>query len=361
MNKKLLAVAVAAALVAPLAAFADGGNVTISGDLKVSIDSLDNGDTRQLNASSNSSHIAFSGNEDLGNGLKAVWQLDQQVNMGGTGGTGGGNNTFTSRNSFLGLAGGFGTAVVGKHDTPVKLLGRKVDLFGDQIGDSRNLISDGQGAFSGTNFDLRPDNVIAYITPSFSGLSGVIAYVTNVGSGATEKSGCGNFNCATAWSGLVAYDNGPLSLGLGYEKHELSRVISGANDQKVLRLVGGYGFGDAKVVALWQKEDDLAGSSNGRKVWGLGAAYNMGATTIKGQYYKADNIDNADQTGAKMFALGVDYALSKRTVAYAAYAKTDNDNAASFSAFGGGHGDNPGVSAAGQNVDGFSLGMTHKF
>jgi len=139
MNKKLLAVAVAAALVAPLAAFADSGNVTISGDMKVSVDSLDNGNTRKLNASSNSSHIAFAGNEDLGNGLKAVWQVDSEVAMGATGN---GSNALSSRNSFLGLAGGFGTFVVGKHDTPVKLLGRKVDLFGDQIGDSRNLISD---------------------------------------------------------------------------------------------------------------------------------------------------------------------------------------------------------------------------
>ncbi len=43
--------------------------------------------------------------------------------MGETGGTAAanGNNSLTSRNSFLGLSGNFGTALLGKHDTPFKL------------------------------------------------------------------------------------------------------------------------------------------------------------------------------------------------------------------------------------------------
>ncbi len=50
---------------------------------------------------------------------------------------------WTNRNSFIGLSGNFGTTLVGRHDTPLKLVGRKADLFGDQIGDSRNLITTG--------------------------------------------------------------------------------------------------------------------------------------------------------------------------------------------------------------------------
>jgi predicted porin len=297
-----------------------------------------------------------------------VWQVTTYVGFGATAPW---TNAWSNGNSYAGLSGGFGTAIIGNHDTPVRLLGRKVDLFGNRLGDSRNLISD-NGASAG--WDLRPSNVIAYISPSFSGFSGAIAYVTNVNdaisapalAAVTALSPNGYSmtaaadNSVTAWSGLVAYDNGPLALGLGYEKHNLSKLASGVNDEKVLRLVGGYGFGDAKVVALWQKEDDILGSNNGRKVWGLGAAYKLGATTLKGQYYKADNVDNSDQTGAKMFALGADYALSKRTTAYAAIAKTSNDNNAAFSAYGGGHGDNPGI-ATGKNGTGYSVGMTHSF
>jgi len=368
MNKKLLAVAVAAALAAPLAANADSGNVKISGDLKVSVDSLDNGNTRNLNASSNSSHIQFNGDEDLGNGLKAIWQLDTEIGLGSTGPvTTNAQNTLTNRNSFLGLAGGFGVAIVGKHDTPVKLLGAKVDLFRDQIGDNRNLISD---TSKSAGWDLRPSNVIAYISPTFSGVHGAIAYVTNVNDTVSAAAagalpvgyslGAAADNSVTAWSGLVVYEGGPATVGAGYEKHNLSKLAAGVNDEKIWRLVGGYSFGDAKVTGLYQKESDILGSSNGRKVWGLGAAYKMGATTLKGQYYKADSADNNDQSGAKMFALGADYALSKRTVAYVAYDKTSNDTNANFTAFGTGHGDNPGV-ATGKNGSGISLGMTHSF
>lgn len=358
MNKKLLAVAVAAALAAPLAANADSGNVSVYGSMHVSVDSLDNGTQRNWNASSNSSYIGFKGAEDLGNGLKAVWQLENQVNLNGTSATGA--NAFSSRNSFLGLAGGFGTAVVGTHDTPVKILGRKADLFGDQIGDSRNLISVG-----GAGWDLRPANVVAYISPTFGGVHGAIAYVTNVGTGVTTDSNCGDTNCVDAWSGLVIYEGGPLMVGAGYEKHNLSKVANTGNDEKAWRVVGGYSFGDAKVTALYQKLNDIGGSSDGRKTWGIGAGYKIGATTIKAQYYNAGDVDNTSNTGANMWALGADYAMSKRTTAYVAYAKTSNDDAANFSASGGGHGDNVGAALDGNgnrlDSTGLSLGLKHSF
>ena len=68
------------------------------------------------------------------------------------------------------------------------------------------------------------------------------------------------------------------------------------------------------------------------------------------------------ETGASMFAIGADYALSKRTTTYVAYARTNNDdNTKMFTAFGGGHGDNPATAALGDNSSGFSLGMKHAF
>ena len=91
MNKKLLALAVAAAL-APAAAMADSGNVTIYGSLHMSVDSLKGNSSldgtsneSEMNISSNSSYIGFKGNEDLGNGLKAIWQMETQVGIGDTG------------------------------------------------------------------------------------------------------------------------------------------------------------------------------------------------------------------------------------------------------------------------------------
>jgi predicted porin len=351
MNKKLIALAVAAAL-APAAALADSGNVTIYGGVHMSVDSLDDGVNRETNVSSNSSYIGFKGNEDLGNGLKAVWQMEGLVGMGETGAaanapSASSANALTTRNSFLGLSGGLGTALVGQHDTPMKIVGRKADLFGDQIGDSRNMIT------AGGIGDLRPSNVMAYVSPTFGGFHGAIAYVTNNDAAAAET------NSTKAVSALGLYENGPVMVGLAYEKHNVDGTSA---DPKQWRLIGGYTFGSMKVVALYQKADDLGTVDNAdRKVWGLGAAYKMGATTIKGQYYKAGDLDGAANTDANMIALGVDYSLSKRTTAYVAYAKTSNDSASAFNAFGGGHGDAPAVAGLDKDPSGFSLGMKHSF
>ena len=354
MNKKLLAFAVAAALAAPMVAVADSGNVQIGGTLKVSLDNLSGAPaaggadlTREWNVSSNSSNIWFKGSEDLGNGLKVVWQLTSFVGMGGTGN---GSNAWTNGNSFVGLAGGFGTVVLGKHDTPFKILGRKVDLFSDQIGDSRNLISVG-----GATWDLRPDNVLAWITPTFSGFHAAIATVTNVDTAAaTDKS-------IDAWSALGIYENGPITAGLAWEKHNLGNATAGAKNESAWRLAGGYDFGAGKVNALWQRMSDIGGTADmDRTTWGLGGAFKLASGAVKLQYTRAGKVGSMDNTGANMWSLGYDHNLSKRTVAYAAYARTNNDSAASFSAFGGGHGDNPGT-IAGKNPSGVSFGMTHSF
>lgn len=364
MNKKLLALAVAAAFVAPVAAIADSGNVKIGGTLHMSVDSLDGKNatgtdlTRQTNISSNSSNIVFSGDEDLGNGVKAVWMLTTFVGMGSTGSA---DNSWTNGNSYVGLNGGFGTALLGKHDTPLKIAGRKYDLFGDQIGDSRNLISQADG---GAGWDLRPDNVIAYITPTVSGVHGAIAYVTNYGNGnnLTSTTGATTDKSIDAWSGLVMYDQGPLSVTAAYERHNLSNFYgSSVNDENAWRLGASYSAGDFKVVALYQRANDLGGTSNSRNTWGLGGAYKFaGNNTVKLQYYKADDLSNTSETGANMWALGVDHAMSKRTTAYVAYARTNNDTSATYSAFGGGHGDNPST-VTGKDPSGLSLGIKHSF
>jgi len=311
-------------------------------------------------------------------------------------------NSWTNGNSYVGLSGGFGTTILGIHDTPFKIVGRSADLFADQIGDNRNIVS----AADGTNslWDLRPSNVIAYLTPEMSGFSGALAYVTNAMelSGvnattlklATVNSGFTQEKSVTAWSAMAKYASGPIMVGLAYERHNLSNVdntlaITGDDgsicggiltactvaldlkNESAWRLVGGYNFGDFKVTGLFQKTSNVTGMDNlDRKVWGLGGAYKMGATTIKAQYYKANDLSGCgggcDDTGANMIAVGADYSLSKRTTAYVAYARTNNDagpvagTGASFSAFGGGHGDNPGT-VAGKDPSGFSLGMKHTF
>jgi predicted porin len=144
--KKILAVAIATAFAAP--AFAATSNVDVYGKLHMSVNWYNDqpSDINDIGISSNASRIGFKGSEDLGGGLKGIWQIESGLNLDEQ------NGTLANRNSFVGLSGGFGTALLGNHDTPLKLVGRKVDLFGDTIADSRNVMGGGS--------DGRAQNVV---------------------------------------------------------------------------------------------------------------------------------------------------------------------------------------------------------
>ena len=353
MKKSLIALAVAGAFAAP--AFAATSNVDISGQLHLSLDYLD-ADTAAAggnwNVSSNASNIVVKGTEDLGGGMKAVWNIQTYFDVGATGNAdgsfGGTANGVGSGNTYVGLNGGFGTVILGKAEAPLKIVSRKVDLFNNQIGDTRNLLgADGAAA------DVRPNNVIAYATPNMNGFEATVAYATNLAAGAATDAS------ATALSMNAFYTNGPLLLGAGYQNRDLG--VAALQDETVWRLAAGYSFGDFKVVAFWQDENDVAGAANAdRNVWGLGGAYKMGPMTLKAQYYNRDDLGAAVNNGSDLWAVGLDYAMSKRTTAYIAYATTDNDATATATVGGGGHGDNP-ATVAGGTPNGFSLGLIHNF
>lgn len=348
MQKKLIALALASAFAAP--AFAATANVDVGGYINMSFDYLDQdvvGLDPKLNVSSNASNIYFKGSEDLGGGMKAFWQIQTYFSAGGTGNTDaafGAADGVSSGNTFVGVESGFGKAMIGKMESPYKMVGRKFDFFGNQLGDSRNLINQGM--------DIRPNNTVAYATPNFSGFTGSVAYVTNLGAGANTAAAD-----PSAWSLSAGYDNGPLAIGLGYQNLE---GLGLASDQTAWRLGASYKFGDFKVAALYQQDNNVGGvGANDMDVWGLGASYAMGAFTLKGQYYSRDQ-DIAANRDSDMWALGVDYSLSKRTSLYAVYASVDNDTGIAATPFGGGHGDAP-ATAAGGNPDGFGVGVIHTF
>ncbi len=360
MQKKLIALALASAFAAP--AFAATSNVDIYGVLNASIDRVDanvSGKDKSTSVNSNASRLGFKGSEDLGGGLKAIWQVESGFNAD----TGGG--TLGSRNTFVGLSGGFGTVLAGRHDTPMKLLGRKVDNFGDGMADSRNIL--GSTANDGKNaFDGRPNNVIAYISPNFSGLTVVGAYVADHGgkTGVTPNGCLTALDCNTndAYSVTADYTNGPFMLGAGYEKHNIGVTTTTTDSRKLWRLVGGYTFGDAKLGALYENGSaDTSLAPADRKAWGLFGNYAIGAITLKANYLKADDYKGVANSGAKQYTLGADYALSKRSTAYVYYAKVKNDTNAGYGLGAGGGDSNQVIGNLGADPSVIGLGMKHTF
>ncbi len=357
MKKSLIALAVAGVVSAP--AFAATSNVDVYGVMNVGVFSVDSdvtGEDRSTSVSSQSSRIGFKGSEDLGGGLAAIWQIESTVNPDESG------SSFATRNTFVGLKGGFGTVLAGRHDTPMKGLGRKVDNFGDTYADSRNLL--GASATDATSmFDLRTNNTIAYVSPNFSGLTVTAAYVTDHGIGNFGGSCAAGLDCndRDAYSVSGDYINGPMMLGLGYERHN---ATDGVNDfdRSMWRLVGGYSFGNFKLGAQYERGSaDNALPDADRNAWGLFGNYAMGAITLKANYLSVGDYKGTNDSGANQYTLGADYALSKRTTAYALYAKVKNDNNARFD-IGRAQsiGDNT-TTANGDDPSVFGVGVKHAF
>jgi predicted porin len=366
MMKKILAVAIASAFAAP--AFAATSNVDVYGSINESVESVDDGTASYSRmVTNNNSFLGFKGSEDLGGGLKAVWQIEANISIDGSASSTNDNNIFGTRNTFIGLAGGFGTVIAGTHDTPYKLATGPLDKFVGTLGDYNAVFGNAAGNPSSI-FDLRTGNTIAYISPNFSGFDVKAAYVMGLEGDASAAA-----DESDAWSLSGTYTNGPLFVTAAYEKHNSVGTTTcnngatclgqGAVDRDAWKIGAGYKFGNLSVGAIYESIDGDVGTAVAHDSWGLNAAYAMGAFTLKASYANAGEIDNASgvevaNTGAEMWAVGVDYSLSKRTTVQVVYAEMDNDAAGTWDL---GQGPQVTASAAGANVTGFGLGLKHTF
>lgn len=390
MQKKLIALAVAG--LASTGAFAQA-NVTVYGVADASFDVVkiagdannELGNTTRV--STNSSLIGFKGAEALGNGLTAVFQFESSVGFDNTGSLG------ATRDSFVGVAGGFGTVVLGNLTGPTRALGGAVDVnagatgigsnsgilgkLGNNLLGTTTTAGDYTAAGSATCarnstcasiFDTRWKNAIAYVSPSFAGLNATVAYVAN-----ENKSihGLNNQVNTTGYDVGLKYANGPAMAAVTYNAVSLGN----AADTKVadFRVGGSYNFGMASVRAIFDlaRADHFGGDKATQAVYGLGATFNVTpASKLLGQVYVARDLkvngSSASDTGAKLFELGVEHSLSKRTMLKATYAMMNNDKNAGYDFGINAAGVNPGnlpagASTTGATVSGISLGLRHTF
>ena len=106
------------------------------------------------------SRIGFKGHEHLTDNLDAIWQVESKVDIGG-----GSNRTFNTRDSFIGLKGGFGTVKVGYQQTPIKELNGKLDQW-----EYSSPVA-GLGTFTRGTDASRRATAVSYETPDLSGFS----------------------------------------------------------------------------------------------------------------------------------------------------------------------------------------------
>lgn len=333
--------------------------------------------------SRDSSNIGFRGSENLGGGLRATFQIETSANIDGEGLAGIG-----TRNSKVGLAGGFGELFLGYWDTPFKAATygthvndpfRSTDVFGYQSIMGSPGFNQRSGTYaSGTNnasFDNRAANTVNYWTPVWSGLRGKLAYSVNEGKTAARN--------PYLWSFAVNYDRGNLSLLYAYERHEdafgltvMQAASTGTSSKDWGHRAGaGYHFGNITLSVLWDRlEFRNSGTVAGvthyeRDAWQLAALHRSGPHEMKLRYNRAEDGSCASAAGncstnglgARQWTAGYGYHFSKRTELFAFYTKIRNESSASYTFTVGGPAavvTGPGI---GSDPEAAGIGIRHAF
>lgn len=328
------------------------GNYTVYGKARISVDSTDNGSNTVTKVSNGNSRLGFKGEENMGNGLKAIFQMEILVNMD----DGQGNSSTllgSGRNTYVGLAGGFGTLLLGNYDNPYKLATSNLDNWSDSMGDFNAMIGNVSGAT--TPFNERERNSINYWSPKMNGLQFKAAYRPDETDSVNRD----------RYSANATYDNGPLYVGVAYEKHRKDNV-SGASgyDTDGLTIGAAYAFNEEKTklgLIYESLSEDNIDSVLDRDLWYLALAHKIGNNTFKVTYANAGNNDTGNNTGADWYVLGLDHALSKRTSVYGLYARTNNDTYAQYGLGTGGSSGAVPNGVAGLGLATFSVGINHDF
>lgn len=435
MQKKLIALAIAG--LASTGALAQS-NVTIYGVADASFEwaevdstayntNLDRGTFNRVNT--NSSLIGFRGTEDLGNGMKAVFQYESAVNFDSLGGALSGG-----RDSFVGLDTKYGNVRLGLLTAPTRALGAAVDMNAGATGPGANssiigkvlggnalvagmsartvagsgyavgdMYNNGAAGYNAGFFDTRMSNAIAYVSPSFSGFNVAAAYTLGENKNLDSNNNTTRELDTKGYDLGAWYNNGPIYVGLTYGKADQNRdgptyagcavagsgvnaagtaftaanqIVCAADETSITRVAGKYTFsGGHQIAALWERNkaeinDPAAvgfaapGVNVKQVTWGLGGKFMVSpALALIGQYYDSDDAsisNNAPDgdTEVKLYQLGVEYSLSKRTMLKANYTKMSNgkDTATDFNvgAVGGGFG-------SGAELSVWQFGVRHTF
>ena len=320
-------------------------NLDVWGVAHLSGDNVSDGIDSSTYLASNSSRLAFSGDHDLNDQTKLLFQYESGVDLTGEGSNDGNGGASSSgqlltrtRDAFIGVSGGFGTALFGRLGGLNQWL-YDFNLFADQVGDLGNI-------WGGTGLPGRADNALHYKSPGFSGANIAVTYVPEDG-----------VDGADAFILKVDYANAGLKLGGAFASVGTG---TGTPEHDVFAVTGSYDLGQFTVGGGYQDESDAGGvSGNDRESFTIGATYKVsGQGTAKLQYTSSEG--SGSGTDASQVAIGYDHALDDQTTLYVAYAATDNDPNTNFTANNYGHGD--AVSpAAGNDPDAISIGVVYKF
>ncbi|WP_186453841.1 porin [Denitratisoma sp. DHT3] len=382
MQKKLIALAIAGL---SSAAFAQS-NVVVYGVADVGVESVTIGNQpnemgNKTRVVSNSSYLGFKGEEDLGNGLKALFQLETALSLGTNADTNGGTNGTTAaaqwgatRDSFVGLGGGFGTIKLGTLTGPYRVLSTTYTYAPGSSGVAYTGAMFGTIGGIKTGTDDRTSNAIAYTSPTVNGFNASLLYAAagnrNVDNQAVSVNG-------KEWQIGLNYAIGGLSLGYAHVTRtdvQVSALAAGlgvvatpyGDELKANRIAAKYDFGQGtSVIALWDKQKyengkAVATPSVERSAWMIGAGHQFGRNQVTFEYARSNKLElstgDVANSDAKQYTLAYNYDLSKRTKVRTYFTKIDNQSAAAFNFY-----NNPVVGSTGGDPRSIGASLRHSF
>lgn len=323
-------------------------SVTLYGRVNTTVEHQKIGSDSKSVMNSNSSYIGFRGTEDLGNGLKAGFQLEG--NFGSDDGAGGSTGTGLDfkRHTEINLSGNFGAVRLGKFNVGSYL------ATADYI--SMHNHDTGTSADALYAYVFPEGNQISYRSPEFGGVTAEFNY------GFGEKASRGTSLPGTSFGGIgehkgafdasLNYNNGPLGLGLGYTQAKTDAAGNTLKEQQ-LGLRASYGIGALTLGAYYQYyKVDADAFDTKRHAYRLAAMYTLGASEFHANVGRAQSYKNdiGGSTAATQWTLGYNYNLSKRTKVYGYFTKINNGNDAAY-----------GVDTAGDNFRSIAVGVRHLF
>lgn len=345
MKKKLLPLAIGAAIAAPGIAMAEGP--TVYGRMNVSYENSDydfsdrlvvpgigfdgtyseSADTWELN--SNASRLGVKGSETINDNLSAFYQAEFEISVDDGDKSG---QTFGQRDIFVGLGDdSWGAVQLGKYDSPLKKSQGKVDQFNDmQAGDISNVIV-------GEN---RVNNLIQYSSPKIADAL-VLALAFQPGEEYCPEGSTGDCQDGPAenFSFSAVFDKGMFYAAAAYD--------DGIGGFDTARLTGMARLDQFELGAIYQTAEESEGDGE-QDGYILSAGMKLGEKNkIRFQYGASESEDTAggtdlgDDTGysvadgvdyvgdyddeVTMIGVGFDHLLSKQTKLYANYIMLEAD------------------------------------
>ncbi|NDV12874.1 porin [Crenobacter caeni] len=342
---------------------------------------------RTTRVTDENSRIGFKGSEDLGGGLKAVWQLEQSLRNFENGGVNdkGESATFATRNSFVGLSdAAAGTFVLGNYDSAYK---RLTDVG---LNVMSNTTADTHGSSSTySRGETRLKNSVSWTSPNWAGFIAGFSYGFDedryVSTAATGEQRQNN----DRWSLAGQYSNGGLKVGAGYDRagdkfsskeiKDKNGVVTGIDytpnidKTQFYKLAAAYSFTTGTTIGAgyeWGRVDYVGSKPDTKQNdWHLAVVQKFGAASVRASYGKLGKLDgdaNADDFKASQWVLGATYDLTKQTQVFAYATKIKNSSAqnANFSVnpiYTSGQGSSKASLAKGTDPQAFGAGLRVNF